>query len=129
MSAAHEAVDVVQFLLSTGAATDLARAMGTAFAEGLAAADPKAKAAPELYDALREYVALSDVSLDSFERIAAEFQAETGCLAPGKDVAAAVNESDERREERHRRWREWVGKRNDARLAKAKAAIVKADGK
>lgn len=49
MSAAYEAVDAVQFLLSTGAATDLARAMGTAFAEGFAAESGKAD---KLADAL-----------------------------------------------------------------------------
>lgn len=82
-------------------------------------------AAPALRDALKEYVELSDVSLDSLERLASEFYCDTGYLAPGKDIPPAID-SDAYRAERQQRWNKWAKGKHDTRLAWARVALKQA---
>lgn len=69
--------------------------------------DPPAAPAPEATP--RNPVA-------DYDRLAEAFRRETGLMAPGKDVPAAMNISDEDEEERRRRWPEWLREREAAVL-------------
>lgn len=84
-------------------------------------------AAPALQEALRDFVDAADGSLERVERVFLQFYEETGLLAPGKSVPPEMHETEEKREERHRRWALWATKRRDAVLNKAKAALVKSE--
>jgi len=70
-----------------------------------------------LVAALREQLEAEQLWVDdptaAFEQRAAAFRRETGYVAPGKDVSADLNPSDEYMEQRQVRWREW----HDARRA------------
>lgn len=77
--------------------------------------------APAL-DVLAEYVADSEVSTESLDRLASAFHNDTGYMAPGKDEAAAVN-SSHTHEERRAAWDAWVIKRKRERLERARAVL------
>jgi hypothetical protein len=61
---------------------------------------------------------------DRFERVARAFYKDTGMLAPGKDVSASANESDEERAERMVAFGRWY----DARVLPALSALKAARG-
>lgn len=73
-------------------------------------------------EVLADYVSDSDVSTEAYDRLAGEFNRDTGMLAPGKDEAAAVN-SGHTHEERRAAWDAWATKRKAARLERAKAVL------
>lgn len=68
-------------------------------------------AAPDMAAALRDVLQFfplpGEGSLDRFERVAEAFRLETGIMAPGKDVPAALNDSMSI-EERRARYDAWV---------------------
>lgn len=85
-------------------------------------------AAPELYEALLNIEVLfrrdGENSLDTFERIASQFQKDTGYMRPGKS-APMVEEAPQYDENlRRKKWDEWV----DDKLVDARSALKKARG-
>ena len=84
-------------------------------------------AAPDLRDALRallDWIGHDGESInDLYERTAAQFFADTGLLAPGKDSPAAFGDNDQ---ERRARWEAWRQERHDGVRRDARAALAKA---
>lgn len=78
----------------------------------------------ELLEALASlaelYAMPGESNVDRFERVAELFHRETGCVAPGKDIAAASGDSMSG-VERLTRWENWYANRAE----KARAALAK----
>lgn len=52
---------------------------------------------------------MSETANERYERLTEEFYRETGMMAPGKDVPAAMGSSDDRT--RFNAWYEWLSRR------------------
>lgn len=93
------------------------------------------EASPDLYTALQSLAdwfglghGVSRNNLDQYEHLAAEFYRETGRMRPGKDSAAAANESEDHKAETGRIWREWIAKKEEELIAMVGGALAKARG-
>lgn len=89
------------------------------FATDFAAQSDEVRRLREALERLTELYALpGESNVDRFERVAEMFYRETGCYAPGKDVAAAAGDSTSM-VERVARWEAWYV----ARAEKGRAAL------
>ena len=63
-------------------------------------------------------------SSESYDRVASLFHKETGYMAPGKDVAAAMNPSKEDMDERQPAWDKWCA----SHIAQARRILAEKGG-